>query len=124
MCDPVLFSIYINDIPKDPNVNLAIFANDITIIQKYKYPHKVFSSKLQTYLKINSTWLKKREIKGNNAKSATILLTNKTFTPDANLNFILNDDLIPGCLILNIQAHSPAFQITMVQAHQRNSESC
>lgn len=70
MCDPVLFSIYINDIPKDPNVNLAIFANDITIIQKYKYPHKVFSSKLQTYLKINSTLLKKREIKGNNAKSA------------------------------------------------------
>lgn len=55
-------------------------------------------------------------IEVNNAKHATIFITNKECTPDANRNLKLNDKLISW-----IKNTSPRFLIIMLQAHLKNS---
>lgn len=52
---PNLFSIYVNNILKEPNIDLAISAGDSVMLRKHKHPHKVFS-KFQNYLDKISAW--------------------------------------------------------------------
>ena len=92
LCGPKLYNLYTNDIPRLPDVNLALFADDTAIMYRHSQPHIVFQ-KLQNYLDIYSDWLKKWRIKVNSAKSAAIFFTRKNFTPNAN--FLLNNQVIP-----------------------------
>lgn len=43
------FSFYVNDKPKDTDIDIAIFAGDTDILHKRKHPHNVLS-KLQDNL--------------------------------------------------------------------------
>lgn len=89
-----LFNTYVNDIPKEPDIDLAIFADDTPMLHRYKHALQVFT-KIQNYLDKISARLKKCRIKVVNAKGAAIFFTNTRFTPDANLNFKLYDQPIP-----------------------------
>lgn len=53
-----VFNIYVNDIHREPDVDLAIFADDTAMLHKHKL--QVYT-KLQNYLNKISAWLKKME---------------------------------------------------------------
>ena len=91
LCGPKLYNFYTNDIPRLPNVSLALFADDTAIMYRHSQPHIVFQ-KLQKYFDTYLDWLKKWRIKVNSAKSAAIFFTRKNYTPNANL--LLNNQAI------------------------------
>lgn len=89
------FNTYINNIPKEPHVNVTIFANITAMLHQHKHAHAVFTKLLQNYLNNISVWLKKiGKLKLTVPKVLSFSSTNQHFIPDANLTFKLNDELI------------------------------
>lgn len=85
LLSPLLFSIYINDIPKIPKIDLACYADDTAIITQFFRLPQVLSN-LQLYLNDLMLWLVTWKIKINASKSVAIIFhRNKRITPTQSL---------------------------------------
>lgn len=86
MSCPHLFQGYVSDNPKkpeEPDVDLAIFTNDIAMLHKQWHAYAVFITILNYFSRI-SAWLDIWKIKINNAKSTAVFFTDQRFIADAN----------------------------------------
>ena len=85
---PVLYLMYISDIPTGPNVVLATFADDTALLSHHENL-QVASNNLQDALNDLQDWLKKWRIKVNENKSKHIVFTlRKENCPPVTLNNI------------------------------------
>lgn len=89
---PKLFNLYINDMPSDPNIDLAFYADDTAFMCSARRHRTVFQS-LQNYLNIYSHWLRKWRVKVNADKSAAVIFHKYAISPPGRL--LLNNDPIP-----------------------------
>ncbi|GBN02906.1 RNA-directed DNA polymerase from mobile element jockey [Araneus ventricosus] len=80
---PVLFNIYVNDIPNLPSCHRAIFAYDTAILTKHKQPDIAVQA-LQNYVSELQLWLTDWKIKVNPRKCACLLFTKKRNVPILN----------------------------------------
>ncbi|GFU00499.1 RNA-directed DNA polymerase from mobile element jockey [Trichonephila clavipes] len=69
-----LFNLYINDIPKADNVNLAMYADETAVIVNTLLISK-FTERLQNYITRFQLWLVAWKIKVNASKSTSLLFT-------------------------------------------------
>ena len=77
---PVLYNIYTSDIPELPaDACLAFYADDTAILVKGRNTKQI-TRKLQSYLKIFTTWLATWKIKANDTKTQVILFPYKNST--------------------------------------------
>ncbi|CAL1267288.1 unnamed protein product [Larinioides sclopetarius] len=83
LLSPTLFNIYVNDIPKNPNCHLAIFADDTAVLTKHKHPDIALKC-LQLYTHQLQSWLQDWKIKVNPEKCACLLFTKKRNMPILN----------------------------------------
>lgn len=85
---PVLYTIFTADLPVQPNVTLATFADDTALLTSNQDPI-IASQVLQNALDILSNWLKTWRISINETKSAHITFTLRSATcPQVSLNNI------------------------------------
>lgn len=89
---PKLFNLYVNDMPSDPNIHLALYADDTAFITSHNSFKLVFKS-LQNYLHSYQLWLQQWRIKVNPGKCAAVLFCRRTIP--TNTNFLLNNEIIP-----------------------------
>lgn len=73
---PVLFNLYINDMPKTPNTDLYLYADDTSITAQSGKPNLI-RNRLQMALNNLQPWLTKWRIKVNNRKSQAIIFTKR-----------------------------------------------
>lgn len=74
---PVLFSLFINDLPRSPHTHLAIYADDTAIFSS-SYRTDTIKNRLQdAYIKIHR-FFKKWKIKLNDDKTTSILFTKRS----------------------------------------------
>jgi len=74
LISPILFSLYVNDIPSPPHhVELALCADDMAIIATSRKP-TLFVSYLESYLNDLQRWLSEWRIAINVSKSTAIVL--------------------------------------------------
>ncbi|GBL85164.1 RNA-directed DNA polymerase from mobile element jockey, partial [Araneus ventricosus] len=73
---PALFKVYVNDIPKTPSCEFAIFADDITILTKHKHSDIAIKT-LKNYVSQLQLWLTKWKIKVDLSKCECLLFTKK-----------------------------------------------
>lgn len=84
---PVLFLLYVNDIPKCPKTEIAMYADDTIIYSSSFLPNQV-TKYIQEHLNILKPWLKRWKIKVNASKCEAIQFTKRRRNPDKQL--ILN----------------------------------
>jgi len=72
--DPILFNIYISDIPQSPRTNIALFA-DYTTIYSESRNIEVVTRNLQSHLNLLSEWCKNWKIQINVSKSTAIIFS-------------------------------------------------
>ena len=77
---PTLFNIYLNDIPRSQDTELALYADDSAILAKNTY-FSVMHKQLQQHLDILQTWLEKWRIKLNPNKCHWINFSRKLKPP-------------------------------------------
>lgn len=73
---PVLFNIYINDIPTLDNTNVAIYADDTALSAQSWQPFMIFS-RLQNSLTNIEPWLRAWRVKVNVSKCQALLLSKR-----------------------------------------------
>ncbi|GBO21206.1 RNA-directed DNA polymerase from mobile element jockey, partial [Araneus ventricosus] len=73
-CGPILFALFINDIPKQFNTLLSIFADDTAILARNKN-HNFIRIALNRHLKTLEEWFLKWKIQINASKTEAILFT-------------------------------------------------
>ena len=73
---PLLFLIYINDLPKCTSLNVTLFADDACLSFQHSDPVQL-ESIVNTELDKVSTWLNKSKLFINHAKSKFLIFTNK-----------------------------------------------
>ncbi len=71
---PILFNIYISDIPTHPNIHTALFADDTVIFAADQYLNTT-RNLIQGHLTTIETWCKKWKIKINPSKSISKVFT-------------------------------------------------
>ncbi|UYV66797.1 hypothetical protein LAZ67_4002878, partial [Cordylochernes scorpioides] len=84
---PILFNLYINDIPHIPQCRLALFADDTALLSSSRSPD-ILISRLQNYLEIICNWCDKWKLILNPKKSQAIIFPPQNsfkFTPRTNL---------------------------------------
>ncbi|UYV62024.1 hypothetical protein LAZ67_1007530 [Cordylochernes scorpioides] len=84
---PILFNLYINDIPHIPQCRLALFADDTALLSSSRSPD-ILNSRLQNYLEIICNWCDKWKLNLNPKKSQAIIFPPRNsfkFTPRTNL---------------------------------------
>ncbi|UYV78735.1 hypothetical protein LAZ67_16002604 [Cordylochernes scorpioides] len=84
---PILFNLYINDIPHIPQCRLALFADDTALLSSSRSPD-ILISRLQNYLEIICNWCDKWKLNLNPKKSQAIIFPPQNsfkFTPRTNL---------------------------------------
>ena len=72
---PLLFNIYMADIPKSRHTNLLAYADDTAITASAKI-HKHIATKLQAHLTTLATWMDKWRLQVNPAKTQVVLFNN------------------------------------------------
>ncbi|GFW50361.1 probable RNA-directed DNA polymerase from transposon X-element [Trichonephila clavipes] len=80
LSSPLLFTLYVNDIPQTDSSHLAMFADDTAVISQ----NKIFSvviSNLQHYISLLELWLNDWKIKVNASKSACLMFTRRSQLP-------------------------------------------
>ncbi|GFS97388.1 RNA-directed DNA polymerase from mobile element jockey [Trichonephila clavipes] len=73
---PIIFNIYINDIPTHPQTSLNIYADDTAIATTFK-THKSITKHLNNHLKLLETYFNTWKIKLNVEKTVAVLFTRK-----------------------------------------------
>lgn len=89
---PILFNIYINDIPQLASTNIAIFADDAAIFafnRNYKYAIIAINK----HMNLIVSWLKNWRIKLNTDKGEAALFTTKH--PRTYNNYIEREHTYP-----------------------------
>ncbi|GFW71097.1 RNA-directed DNA polymerase from mobile element jockey [Trichonephila clavipes] len=76
LSSPLLFTLYVNDIPQTALSHLAMFADDTAIITQNKR-FSVVISNMQHYISLLELWLNDWKIKVNASKSACLMFTRK-----------------------------------------------
>ncbi|GFS67440.1 RNA-directed DNA polymerase from mobile element jockey [Trichonephila clavipes] len=77
---PLLFTLYVNDIPQTDSSHLTMFADDTAVITQNKR-FSVVISNLQHYISLLELWLNDWKIKVNASKSACLMFTRRTQLP-------------------------------------------
>ncbi|CAD6232618.1 GSCOCG00006977001-RA-CDS, partial [Cotesia congregata] len=92
---PILFLYYINDIPKDNNTNLALFADD-TALYNVSGNKRIALDRLQKYLDTLIQYYTKWKIKINEAKTELIIISKriKIKKNEDNLTININNTII------------------------------
>jgi hypothetical protein len=89
---PVLYSLYINDVPAAPGIQLALFADDTCIYASEKHERRVLN-KLQRGLTAVGSWCENWNIKINEGKTQAIYFSRRRRNPENQLQ--LNGRNIP-----------------------------
>lgn len=89
---PLLFALYVNDMPKLPTVQLAQFADDTAFFTKGRR-HDTNINRLQAQLDSLVRWCRLNKLKINPEKTVAVYFTKKR--PDLRLNLRLSDRNIP-----------------------------
>jgi len=84
--DPILFNIYVYDIPQSPRTNIALFADDTTIFIESRNIEAV-TTNLQAHLHEISYWCKKLRIQINASKSTLVIFSLRPYRFPAQLTF-------------------------------------
>ncbi|GBM80715.1 RNA-directed DNA polymerase from mobile element jockey [Araneus ventricosus] len=90
-CGPVLFALFINDIPKQFNTMLSIFADDTAILARNKN-HNYIRIALNKHLKTLEDWFQKWKIQINASKTEAILFSKSRSNPPP---ILINNISIP-----------------------------
>ncbi|GFX70274.1 RNA-directed DNA polymerase from mobile element jockey [Trichonephila clavipes] len=80
LSSPLLFTLYVNDIPQTDSSHLAMFADDTAVISQNKR-FSVVISNLQHYISLLELWLNDCKIKINASKSACLMFTRRSQLP-------------------------------------------
>ncbi|GFU22890.1 probable RNA-directed DNA polymerase from transposon X-element [Trichonephila clavipes] len=80
LSSPLLFTLYVNDIPQTDSSHLAMFADDTAVISQNKR-FSVVISNLQHYISSLELWLNDCKIKVNASKSACLMFTRRSRLP-------------------------------------------
>ena len=88
---PLLFILYINDIEKDLESEILIFADDTTLLTFGADPFETSNTLNRDLVKI-SNWAKTWKVKFGAEKSRTVIFTDKT--PQVSPPIVLNSDSI------------------------------
>ncbi|GFY00014.1 probable RNA-directed DNA polymerase from transposon X-element [Trichonephila clavipes] len=80
LSSPLLFTLYVNDIPQTDSSHLAMFADDTAVISQNKR-FSVVISNLQHYISLLELWLNDWKIKVNASKSACLMFTRRLQLP-------------------------------------------
>ncbi|GFY13703.1 probable RNA-directed DNA polymerase from transposon X-element [Trichonephila clavipes] len=80
LSSPLLFTLYVNDIPQTDSSHLAMFADDTAVISQNKR-FSVVISNLQHYISLLELWLNDWKIKVNAWKSACLMFTRRSQLP-------------------------------------------
>ncbi|GFT45605.1 RNA-directed DNA polymerase from mobile element jockey [Trichonephila clavipes] len=80
LSSPLLFTLYVNDIPQTDLSHLAMFADDTAIITQNKR-FSVVISNLQHYISLLELWLTDWKVKVNASKSACLMFTRRPRLP-------------------------------------------
>ncbi|GFU03544.1 RNA-directed DNA polymerase from mobile element jockey [Trichonephila clavipes] len=80
LSSPLLFTLYVNDMPQTDLSHLAMFADDTAIITQNKR-FSVVISNLQHYISLLELWLTDRKVKVNASKSACLRFTSRPRLP-------------------------------------------
>jgi len=78
---PMLFNVMLHDMPTADNIELAIYADDITIMSRGKDPGTVRRN-MQTYLDRLSVWMRYWKFRVNATKCSQQIYTKKRNVPD------------------------------------------
>ena len=92
---PILFNIYMSDIPTPPNgIKLFSYADDITTLSIH---HNIETAQrnLEPYLSELNNWTRRNNLKLNPDKSTSTLFTLDPSEYDKTLNLHINNTLIP-----------------------------
>ena len=89
---PILFLLYINDIPKHEKTSLALFADDTAILSKHKNSDTIVSN-LNSHLDKLSLWFNAWKIDLNVGKTQAIVFSKGRKIPETRVK--LNNQLIP-----------------------------
>lgn len=88
---PLLFTIFVSDIPTLPFTQLEMFADDTTLRSSSMYPSVAYA-RIQRHLDLLSSYFDKWKIRVNPAKTEHILFTRKRKIPrDLRLNYCGDD---------------------------------
>ena len=88
MISPVLFSLYLNDIPTPSrHIELAQYADDTALVVTSKHP-ALLVKYLETHLYELEIWLREWRIVINVGKSAAVLFTTRRTPPPRLLRFL------------------------------------
>lgn len=88
---PVLFNLFINDLPNSPGVTVGIYADD-TILYSSSRSVKLLESKLQESLRLLGDWLVEWKLGVNVSKTEAVLFTKRNANPTKQL-IIFNQDV-------------------------------
>lgn len=77
---PLLFNIYINDIPQNPGTMLSLFADDTAILARSSNIRFIYLA-LQKHITTLETWLNQWKIKINVTKSAAVFFSRELIKP-------------------------------------------
>jgi len=94
---PLLFIIYINDIPLSNSTNIsfsALFANDVGVIFIFKKPGKI-KKMIKGYLDSLEAWLYKWRLKINAKKKSCFIVYTKGRRNGVDFDFRINGERIP-----------------------------
>ncbi|GFU03550.1 RNA-directed DNA polymerase from mobile element jockey [Trichonephila clavipes] len=80
LSSPLLFTLYVNDMPQTDLSHLAMFADDTAIITQNKR-FSVVISNLQHYISLLELWLTDRKVKVNASKSACLRFASRPRLP-------------------------------------------
>ncbi|GFV12199.1 RNA-directed DNA polymerase from mobile element jockey [Trichonephila clavipes] len=80
LSSPLLFTLYVNDIPQTDSSHLAMFADDTAVISQNKR-FSVVISNLQHYISLLELWLNDWKVKVNASKSACLMFTRRSQLP-------------------------------------------
>lgn len=81
---PMLFNIYVSDLPALPGASMALYADDTAILVTSRSV-EIVERRLQEYLEILQEWYSKWRIKVNTEKSSAILFTKRRIRPTTDL---------------------------------------
>ncbi|GBN96542.1 RNA-directed DNA polymerase from mobile element jockey [Araneus ventricosus] len=81
---PIIFLCFMNDIPKQKNITLSLYADDTAIIAQGKTPQE-FVSALQSYIKNHEIWLTSWKIQLNVDKTEAIIFSRISNCPVVHL---------------------------------------
>jgi hypothetical protein len=89
---PVLYRLYINDVPAAPGIHLSLFADDTCVYATEKHERRVLN-KLQRGLIAVGSWCHRWNIKINEGKSQAIYFSRRRRMPEDDLQ--LNGRNVP-----------------------------